>query len=131
MDGCECGHPACWNGLSEEQEEAASGLVHVMAAFPISDVAAAAAKLGSVDAALVLLAAEDDWDEDEPQALGADWIMERLGWLSTKDFHHAIDILTAAGALTFDGAVVSFEPDDTAGSVERFLKGHGPTNKGA
>lgn len=123
--GCECGHPACWNGLDEQQEEAASGLVHVLAAFALSDVAAAASKLGSVDAALVLLAAEDDWDEEEPQALGPDWIMQRLGWLSVKDFHRAMDVLTTAGAITFDGSVVSFEPDDTAGSVEQFLKGHG------
>ena len=129
--GCECGHPACWNGLDVAQEDAAAGLVHVMAAFSLSDIAAASAKLGSVDAALVLLAAEDDWDEEEPLALGADWIAERLGWLSAKDFHRAVDILVEAGALSFDGAVVSFEPDDTAGSVDQFLRGHGhwPENK--
>lgn len=123
-ESCECGHPACWNGLDEAQEDAAMGLVHVLSAVPLSDVASAAAKLGSVDAALVLLAAEDDWDEEEPGLLGPAWISERLGWLSSADFHRVVGQLQNAGAISFDGVALSFSDDDTAGSVERFLKGH-------
>lgn len=125
MEGmCECGHPSCWNGLSEAEQDSASALVHLMAAVPISDVAAAATRLGSADAALLLLAAEEDWDEDSPRALGADWIAGRLGWLPPDSFHRAVDVLTTAGRLAFDGEVITFERDDTAGSVERFLRGH-------
>lgn len=124
VDECECGRLACWKGLDEEQEDAAAGLINLMASLRLMDIAAAAARLGDFDAALVLLAAEDDWDEGDPRALGPDWVMDRLGWLSHDGFHRAVDVLTAARVLSFDGECLSFEPDDTAGSVESFLRGH-------
>jgi hypothetical protein len=122
--GCECGHPACWAGLTEAQEADAASLVHLLAQLPAADVAAAAARLGSVDAALALLAAEEDWDEGDPTALGPDWVVGRLGWLGTAEFGRAVDALVRAGLLTFDGYCLSFEEGGTAGSAEAFLRGH-------
>lgn len=123
-DKCKCGHPACWIGLCEHQGYAAESLVFSMSQITISDIAAAAVSLGSLDAALVLLIAEEHWDPEEPMALGADWVMDKLGWLSVDGFHKAVGVLQGAGALHFDGECLSFLEDDTAGSVERFLKGH-------